>query len=210
MTLCWGLHIALFGYLCDYDRAISIIGHYHFHILWLHCAPGLWRFDSAAPICSIIFIPGKHENVLIQQHVGQNQWVGWTMSSGLQVRTWCARSVPAISLNETRSCSCRVRIRAVQRGDEVCGTGHAAHAIICKQWCERKCGRSRYRSGSISSQSNTWIGQRTPAKSLFLLLLFLNATHLHLLYKLHDVEERIYCNKCTLTALSKSTNYKQG
>ncbi len=33
---------------------------------------------------------------------------------------------------------------------------------------------------------------------------------LHLFYKMFDVEERMYCNKRTLTALNKSTNYKQG
>ncbi len=90
---------------------------------------------------------------------------------GLKVRTRCARSVPAICHNMTRSCSCQVRIGAVEHGDKVCGAGHSAHAVICKQWCERKCGQSSYKNRSISSQSNTWIGQRTPAKLLLLLQL---------------------------------------
>jgi len=58
-----------------------------------------------------------------------------------KVRTQCATSVPAICHNITRSRFCRVRVRAVQLGDEVCGAGHTAHGVICKEWCERKCGQ---------------------------------------------------------------------
>lgn len=82
-----------------------------------------------------------------------------------QSKNTCARSIPAICRNITWSWSCQVRIRAVQLGDEICGAGHIANGVICKQWCERKCGQSSYKNGSVSSQSNTCIGQRTPDKS---------------------------------------------